>query len=164
MYTGFFDGACEWHRGKRNPGGIATYGWLIYYRDKIVVARGWGEVIRGDGATNNVAEYHALCRLLTAFTDAWLHGELLICGDSKLVINQMTGEYQVRSPLLRPLYTWAKELSAPIEPRFQWVPREQNSVADALSKQAYQDARLRIIEEPWDQRFLNQGAVIHERV
>ena len=43
----------------KNPGGVATYGYLIY-RDGEKIQRGYGVIGSGAGMTNNVAEYSAL--------------------------------------------------------------------------------------------------------
>ncbi len=157
MYNAFFDGACEWWRdengkNRRNPGGIATYGWLIY-QDKDLLARGWGEVCRGDGATNNVAEYTALLKLIEAFEDLKLDGALLIRGDSQLVIRQMTGIYRVKSQLLRPLYNTLVTQTEYLDIQFVWVRRDYNEEADALSKLAYREAQRRSEIGAWEKRF-----------
>ena len=57
MITLYFDGLCR----PRNPGGVATYGYVIY-KDGKKVKRGYGVVGSGTGMTNNVAEYSALKR------------------------------------------------------------------------------------------------------
>ena len=55
-----FDGGCA----PVNPGGIATFGWRFVGPDGRVLASDHGEVCRGPGATNNVAEWQALLRAL----------------------------------------------------------------------------------------------------
>ena len=49
--TLYFDGSC----GPVNPGGNASYGWLLF-QDSIEIARGSGVEACGPEATNNVAE------------------------------------------------------------------------------------------------------------
>ncbi len=62
-------------------------------------------------------------------------------GDSQLVIRQMTGEYQVRKEHLKAYRERLKQLAALFRRvEFQWVPREQNQRADALSKEALREA------------------------
>jgi ribonuclease HI len=94
-------------------------------------------------ATNNVAEYEALLRGLTA-----LHGEfhetyfnevpLLIRMDSKLAIEQLKGNYKVKHPNLIPRYLQVKNTIARHFPHvtFEHVRREYNTDADALANKA----------------------------
>ena len=144
----FFDGSCESKGfGKpRNPGGIATCGWLIashlsptwdeesdiLVKDHKVIADG------GPKATNNVAEWCALGFGLKHLVDQGWKGELYIYGDSQLVIRQLTGEYQCRAPHLQKLKARCEELLKEIGLfHFSWIKREENSLADALSQRAY---------------------------
>jgi ribonuclease HI len=134
-YILYFDGLCE----PRNPGGIACYGWLIKSNDE-VLASGHGEVCRGPGATNNVAEYTALIRGLEALAALGLTGAAVeVRGDSLLVVKQVRGEWRVRAANLRPLHARARKLAAQLDVTLRWVPREQNTEADALSRKAYQE-------------------------
>jgi len=149
MITVFFDGACEFWCGKRNPGGLATYGWLIH-DGKQVIAKGYGEVGRGQGMTNNIAEYTALIRAMEAYSVLKLPNYPLIQGDSQLVIKQVSGEWQVKSEGLMPLVEKASKLVMGC--KLQWIPREQNQAADDLSKLAYGLAK-RGDGQPWDKRF-----------
>jgi len=82
--------------------------------------------------TNNVAEYQALIAGLEA---ARRHGadRLLVCMDSELVVRQMTGEYRVKHPGLKPLHQKAKDALERLgQVRFRAVRREENARADAL--------------------------------
>lgn len=92
-------------------------------------------------ATNNVAEYTALIRGLEAAADLGLM-HLTVYSDSELVVRQMTGEYRVKHPDLRPLYLEAqarlKEFSSVT---IIHIPREANTRADALCNEVL-DARL----------------------
>ena len=57
--------------------------------------------------------------------------------DSKLVVEQMSGRWQIKHPGLRPLAAQAASLVARFESvRFTWVPRDQNVAADALANAA----------------------------
>ncbi len=51
--------------------------------------------------------------------------------DSKLVVEQMAGRWKVKHPDLRPLAVQAQRL-APPNVSWIWVPRADNSRADAL--------------------------------
>ena len=86
--------------------------------------------------TNNFAEYSGL---LAALEYALGHGHtrLRVVADSELMVKQMKGQYQVKSPDLRPLWEEAKRRAARLE-RFeiQHVLRGKNKRADALANQA----------------------------
>ncbi|MBI2930790.1 MAG: ribonuclease HI family protein [Planctomycetes bacterium] len=131
-----FDGLCE----PKNPGGVATFGFTID-RDGRRVHEGWGMAGRPytPEATSNVAEYTGVVRALEWLTAQQLTRESVqVVGDSELIIKQLKGEYKVRSARLAPLYKRARELSSAFPSlRFQWVPREQNRDADALTNRAY---------------------------
>ena len=127
-----FDGAC----GPVNPGGVATYGWRLLGPDGRVLAVNSGEVCRGPGATNNVAEWQALVFALRHLAGQGWKGTLQICGDSRLVINQLNGLWGFRKQHLRPYRDECLRLLAGIDWVAVWVPREENRGADALAKRA----------------------------
>lgn len=133
------DGLCE----PVNPGGIACYGWVVYRSGK-TLGQGKGVAARGAGATNNVAEYHAVIAALEWLLSARLQEEpVMLVSDSQLVVFQLSGEYTVRSPLLLPLFRRTVRLMKRFRSiRVQWVPREQNELADRLSREAYATALL----------------------
>jgi ribonuclease HI len=87
-------------------------------------------------ATNNEAEYHALIEGLKAVSE-WKPDRLEIYLDSKLVAEQVKGNYRVKEPRLQPLHLKAKELLSNF-PEFdiQHVERERNKGADALANMA----------------------------
>ncbi|XP_060194995.1 uncharacterized protein LOC132624194 [Lycium barbarum] len=61
-------------------------------------------------------------------------GELQIFGDSKLVINQVLGSYEVKKPELLPYRNYAQKLIGWLgEVTIQHVPRKENKKADALA-------------------------------
>lgn len=159
----FCDGGCE----PKNPGGVATYGWVIYERrddgsngnklafDKKVVADG------GKLATNNYAEYCGLGFALRFLKDKEYQGSVYVYSDSKLLVNQVTMDWKCNKPHLQKLrkriWDIADEMHlypcSPTELKvikesglqddghgflvLQWIPREQNEEADALSKKAF---------------------------
>ncbi len=87
-------------------------------------------------ATNNVAEYRGLLAGLRAAADLGAV-EVEVRMDSKLVVEQMSGRWQIKNPGLRPLAAQAATLVGRFESvRFTWVPREQNRAADALANAA----------------------------
>lgn len=133
-----FDGLCEPY----NPGGIATYGFVVY-QDGVKLHEEGGFVgagILGDDVSNNVAEYTALIKGMEYIIKMGYNGPLTVRGDSQLVIRQMRGEYAVRARRLIKLHEKARELAQKFESViFEWVPREENAEADKLCRIAYED-------------------------
>ena len=87
-------------------------------------------------ATNNVAEYRGLIAGLQAAADVGAV-EVEVRMDSKLVVEQMSGRWQIKHPGLRPLAAQAAALVRRFEiVRFTWIPRERNRRADALANAA----------------------------
>ena len=87
-------------------------------------------------ATNNVAEYRAL---ITAMQEALKLGakNVIIRGDSELVIKQMKGEYKVRHPDMKPLYEQAQDLLAQFDSvKIEHNLRGKNTLADKLANLA----------------------------
>lgn len=136
----YFDGLCE----PKNPRGIATFGYVIYLKEKKL--RGYGLAAKpfSKDSTNNVAEYMGVICLMEELSRLNVRGSV-VRGDSQLVIRQLRGEYKVKAPRIRPLYERASELARRLEVTFQWVPREENEEADKLSRVAYELVRKGII-------------------
>jgi ribonuclease HI len=82
--------------------------------------------------TNNVAEYRGLLLGLERARELGAT-EVELVNDSELVAKQLTGEYKVKHPDMRPLH--AKALAA-LRAFERWsirsVPRTQNEAADVL--------------------------------
>lgn len=94
-------------------------------------------------ATNNVAEYEAVLRGLTKLSEEYSKEHLSkvhlsIKMDSKLVIEQLSGNYKVKHPNLIPRYLEIKNIIARYFPHvsFEHVYRENNKDADALANLA----------------------------
>jgi ribonuclease HI len=134
-YTLYFDGA-----SRGNPGLSGAGAALFNPAGKEI----WiGQVFVGETATNNQAEYKACIMGLTAAKALGIQ-KIRVIGDSQLVVKQAKGEYQVLSPLLRPLYEDLKAIVQSFEAvEFYHVLRELNERADKLSNEAI-DARLNI--------------------
>jgi probable phosphoglycerate mutase len=124
--------------GARGNPGPAGYGAVV--RDPET-----GEVLAERSAalgvtTNNVAEYRGLIAGLEAAAELGA-GQVDARMDSKLVVEQMSGRWQIKHPGLRPL---AAEVAALVR-RFDrvtytWIPRERNRAADALANAAMEAA------------------------
>jgi ribonuclease HI len=91
--------------------------------------------------TNNQAEYRAL---IAALEEAARLGatHVDIKTDSKLVAEQIRGNYRVRHPGLRPFFQRALQLlSACKTYTITNIPREENAAADALANKALDNRR-----------------------
>jgi probable phosphoglycerate mutase len=86
-------------------------------------------------ATNNVAEYHGLIAGLELYLEYADGADLEVRMDSKLVVEQMSGNWKIKHPAMRPLAIQAQRL-APFGTRFTWIPRERNQHADRLANLA----------------------------
>lgn len=89
---------------------------------------------RYPSGTHNTAEWNALILALRlGLRQGVTH--LTVRGDSTLVIRQARSEYRVKAPALKPLHAEAMRLAGEFEHvTFEWVPREQNTRADALGR------------------------------
>ena len=88
------------------------------------------------GATNNVAEYSGLIAGLRAAARIDAGADVEVRMDSKLVVEQMSGRWQIKHPDMRPLAAEAGRGERLRRVRYTWVPREQNTHADRLANQA----------------------------
>ncbi len=88
-------------------------------------------------ATNNVAEYRGLIAGLEAAREIAPNAEINVRMDSKLVVEQMSGRWKVKHEGMRALAREAAQLVAGFPSvTFTWIPRAQNSAADALANAA----------------------------
>ncbi len=122
IYT---DGACS---GNPGPMGI---GIAIYKGGKIL--KEISEAI-GEG-TNNIAEYIAVRTALEAGITLGADA-IEIRTDSRLVVQQLSGKFRIKSPKLREIKKEIDDLSDGLAITYTWIPREKNSVADRLAKKA----------------------------
>jgi len=132
-----FDGACQPPKG----GGVAGYGFTVEGSRLQHEEHGLAVPPLHPNATNNVAEYVAAIRALEWLAAQGYRGAVVASGDSQLVIRQMTGEYEVRAEHLRPYHDRLRTLVGEFDRvQFLWIPREQNLIADRLSKLAIEEA------------------------
>jgi probable phosphoglycerate mutase len=124
--------------GSRGNPGPAGYG-------AVVKEAATGEILLERYAslglnTNNVAEYSGLIAGLTAAHELGAtHVDVRM--DSKLVVEQMSGRWQIKNPGLRPLAAEAATLVGRFRAvTFEWIPRERNKDADALANRAMDEA------------------------
>ncbi|MEU6405952.1 bifunctional RNase H/acid phosphatase [Streptomyces sp. NPDC046985] len=87
-------------------------------------------------ATNNVAEYQGLLAGLRAARALDPAARVRVRMDSKLVVEQMSGRWQVKHPALRPLAAEAARVFPGELVAYEWIPRARNKHADRLANEA----------------------------
>src|SRR5271170_6412942 len=119
--------------GARGNPGPAGYGALIQDDHGTVIA----ELSEFLGMrTNNFAEYSGLLGCLQYALDHH-HPRLRVVSDSELMVKQIQGKYQVKSPDLKPLYDEAKRRIAKLDGfEISHALRHKNKDADRLANEA----------------------------
>lgn len=87
--------------------------------------------------TNNIAEWRSLIEAFAVALRMKASG-LVVQMDSQMVVNQINGHWKVKDAKLKPLAAEARVLynalrQLPCSVRVEWVPREENVYADALT-------------------------------
>jgi probable phosphoglycerate mutase len=120
--------------GSRGNPGISGAGAVVIDESSGQVIR---EISEGVGiATNNVAEYTALVLALEAAFEISPTASVVVRMDSKLVVEQMSGRWKIKHPDMMQLGAKVQKLIAGKDVEFVWIPREQNTLADALANKA----------------------------
>ena len=125
--------------GSRGNPGPAAYGAVLFDADTREVIAERAAYI--GVATNNVAEYNGLIAGLELYDEHTPGAELEVRMDSKLVVEQMSGRWKIKHPLMVPLAQKAQRL-APAGTTYTWIPRDQNTYADRILNRAL-DAQAR---------------------
>lgn len=123
MVTIWIDGA-----SRSNPGPSA----IAWVRDD---GKKWASTLVNEGS-NNRAEYLALLEALRMVVADKLE-DVLVLSDSKLIVNQINGEYACRDKTLKLFRDRAKTYIKCI-PKFRinLIPRSENKEADKLANMA----------------------------
>ena len=87
-------------------------------------------------ATNNVAEYRAILAGVELANEIDQTAELIIRMDSKLVVEQMSGRWKIKHENMAELSAQVTKALGSRKHSFEWIPREQNTKADALANEA----------------------------
>ena len=123
-----FDGGS---RGNPGPSGC---GFVIMNSDETEIIAKGSEFLGKN--TNNYAEYMGVILGMKRALELDINN-LVIKGDSQLVIKQLLKEYSVRSPNLIPLYSIASKLVLQFnEVGFNHIKRKLNVLADKLANEA----------------------------
>ena len=134
----YCDGACA----PTNPGGVATYAFVVKRGEsKTLIYEESGVVAEGIDATNNLAEFAAVrAALRWVLQEGWVNSKITIFSDSQLVVNIMNGEWQPRNETAGyySAYQEAKELLEQVvavgnKVIFHWHSRVFNAEANLLA-------------------------------
>lgn len=119
--------------GSRGNPGVGGAGAVLYKNNQ----EQWSKTFYlGDNITNNQAEYKGLIGGLKHVSTLDLPN-LLVEGDSNLVINQVSGTWRVKNDELKILHDEVQEYINKIKDiRFQHIPRNENKRADQLANEA----------------------------
>ncbi len=117
--------------GARGNPGPAGAGFQILENENLLFE---GKQFLGEKQTNNWAEYEAVVIALTEAKRIGLTGKTLeIRMDSKLVVEQVMGNWKVKEATLRPQVNKVHALLADFAGyKFVHIPREENGEADRL--------------------------------
>lgn len=132
-----FDGGSRGNPGKAGSGVV-----VMNNRQQ----RWEGYKYLGDMKTNNEAEYEGLIMGLQYVIHHGLGDKaIMIQGDSKLVINQLSGEWTCHSTNLIEKYNRAKALLQQCDKvTLSWIPRDKNQHADKLSNDAMNEEKTNV--------------------
>ncbi|MFI2569791.1 bifunctional RNase H/acid phosphatase [Cellulosimicrobium funkei] len=130
--------------GSRGNPGPAGFGALV--RDAAT-----GQVLAERAAylgttTNNVAEYSGLVAGLRAAAEIDPDARVTVRVDSRLVVEQMSGRWQIKHDDMRRLAAEAAAVLPAAQVTYEWVPRAQNAAADALANEAM-DTRGTVVRD-----------------
>lgn len=88
-------------------------------------------------ATNNYAEYSAVLNALEYVEKHFKKAEAIFLIDSKLVVEQLSGRFKIKSANLKPLIQKIKGIEYKLNlVSYSHIPRERNKLADFLANSA----------------------------
>ncbi|MFI0709544.1 bifunctional RNase H/acid phosphatase [Streptomyces inhibens] len=136
--------------GSRGNPGPAGYGAVVL---DPVTGEALAEAAEYIGtATNNVAEYKGLVAGLRAAHALDPQARIQVRMDSKLVVEQMSGRWQIKHPDMKPLAAEARAVFPAGQVSYEWIPRSQNKHADRLANEAMDAGKIGKQWEPRDSR------------
>ncbi|HEX2805776.1 MAG TPA: bifunctional RNase H/acid phosphatase [Kineosporiaceae bacterium] len=139
--------------GSRGNPGPAGYGAVVLDGDTGELLEEIAESI--GRATNNVAEYRGLLAGLRAAVGIDPACTVEVRMDSKLVVEQMSGRWQIKHQDMRALAAQARGVLPADRVTYTWIPRAQNTRADALANQAMDAAAQ---GRSWSRRMKGAGS------
>jgi ribonuclease H / adenosylcobalamin/alpha-ribazole phosphatase len=138
--------------GSRGNPGPAGYGAVVTENGKIVA-----ELFDVIGiATNNVAEYSGLLAGLSHIHKLDAAATVEVAMDSKLVVEQMSGRWQIKHADMRDLAKQCRGAHDPSLVTYSWIPRDENSHADRLANKALDGGSAHKPEPQVQQNYLSE--------
>jgi ribonuclease H / adenosylcobalamin/alpha-ribazole phosphatase len=138
--------------GSRGNPGPAGYGAVVTENGKIVA-----ELFDVIGiATNNVAEYSGLLAGLSHINKLDPQATIEVAMDSKLVVEQMSGRWQIKHADMRDLAKQCRSAHDPSLIKYSWIPRDENSHADRLANKALDGGSVHKPEAQRQQNYLSE--------
>ena len=129
-----YDFKLQFDGGSRGNPGVSGCGSVIFKNNNEM----WNvHKFIGTDKTNNEAEYMGLLYGIKGCIELGID-ELLIQGDSQIIINQIKGDFKVNSPKLKPYHTCIMDLLKKNIKSYhiEYIPRSDNSRADELANLA----------------------------
>lgn len=143
--------------GSRGNPGEAAFGCIILEESTVIA-----ELSERIGiTTNNVAEYRGLIAGLKTVNEIDATAHVLVRMDSKLVVEQMSGNWQIKNPEMRRLSQEARASHPPHLVRYEWIPRESNTQADRLVNEAL-DGMINESPGPLRRNYLTERLISAE--
>ena len=103
--------------------------------------------------TNNYAEYLAYVRCLEEARQLGVT-ELCIFTDSELIAKQWSGEYQIRSGNLKPLYEYTLELRQQMEVEVRRIPTQGDERLKLTNRMAQEAAKF--VQQQFATHYLHE--------
>jgi broad specificity phosphatase PhoE/ribonuclease HI len=120
--------------GSRGNPGPSAYGAVVIDADTGEVLANLSEYL--GVATNNYAEYSGAIAGLRHAANLDATADVEVRLDPRLVVEQMSGRWQIKHADMRELAKQARAAFPPAQVTYTWVPREQDRRADALVNSA----------------------------
>jgi probable phosphoglycerate mutase len=131
--------------GSRGNPGPAGYGAVVRDGDTGELLAEAAEYL--GRVTNNVAEYRGLIAGLRSAAAIDPGATVEVRMDSKLVVEQMSGRWQVKHPDMKPLAAEARTVFPAGRVQYRWIPRKENKHADRLANEAMDAGQA---GRPWE--------------
>lgn len=129
-----FDGGCF---GNGRADAKAYCAWIVC-KGKVELGRSGGVIRVAGRPTNNVAEWEGLLQALRwAGANDLLRCKVVIYGDSRLVVEQVSGRWRAKCPRMAGYAACCRKLLSGADWKAKWVPRSENAEVDRLAKRLF---------------------------
>ncbi len=143
--------------GSRGNPGDAAYGAVVLEESKVLI-----ELSDRIGVTtNNVAEYMGLIEGLKAIHKLDPTAHVMVKMDSKLIVEQMSGNWKIKNPEMKRLALEARAAHPIHLVRYEWIPRDFNTHADRLVNEAL-DGIIPNTDGPLRRNYLTERLISPE--